>query len=228
MRDKYQPKKEEEQKKENNENKEEEKKLENNDNKESKEEEPKIIFKKDTQSSGSSLNFTELIKDFSPKEETIINQGTKSDFKIIVNNENENDANINIHNIDNNKSISDDNDDGDKNYFSNDDKYEENEEGEEKVEEIDIKMENNDRLNELKNKIQFLKKQISQLLGEEKYKYIMEICSAGIKDTDQDEVNEKIEKFIKENSNENNKEKFYDITQLFISECQYYKMQKSL
>ena len=226
MRDKYQPKKEEEQKKENIENKEEEKKLTNNENNENREEEQKIIFKKDTQSSGSSLNFTELIKDFSPKDETIINAGTKSDFKIIVNNEN--DININIQNIDNNKSISDDNDDGDKNYFSNDDKYEENEDGEEKVEEIDIKNENNDKLNELKNKIQFLKKEISQLLGEEKYKYIMEICSAGIKDTDQDEVNEKIEKFIKENSNENNKEKFYDITQLFISECQYYKMQKSL
>ena len=227
LRDKYQPKKEEDEKKENNENKEEEKKLENNDNNK-EEEEPKLIFKKDTQSSGSSINFTELIKDFSPKEETIINQGTKSDFKIIVNNEDENDVKLNIHNIDNNKSISDENDDGDKNYFSNDDKYEENEEGEEKVEEIDIKMENNDKLNELRNKIQFLKKQISQLLGEEKYKYIMEICTAGIKDIDQDEVNEKIEKFIKENSNENNKEKFYDITQLFISECQYYKMQKSL
>ena len=143
-----------------------------------------------------------------------------------------------MENIDNNKTISDDdnNDSDDKNYFSNDDKYEENEDEEEKIKEIDLNNEKEDdekiavkdELSELRKKIDNLKKEISKLIGEEKYKYIMEICSAGIEGTKQEEVNDIIENFIKENSNNENKEKIYDIPLLFILECQYYKMQKKL
>ena len=213
QRDKYQPKKEEENKKETK------------------------IKKDEFIDSGSSLNFTELIQDFSKKDDTINHNGTKSEFNIIVNNEQDDQkANINIENVDNNESISDNSNTDDKNYFSNDDKYEENEDGEEKVKEIDMnkeieEKENNEykiELCEQKNKIENLKKKISELIGEEKYKYIMDICSAGIKDRKQEEVNEIIEKFIKDNSNDENKEKFYDISLLFILECQYYKMQKNI
>ena len=139
-----------------------------------------------------------------------------------------------MENIDNNKSMSDDSDTDDKKNYSNDDKYEDNENEEEKVKEIDIiteidnkeKNTNKEELKDLKNKIDNLKKEISKLLGEEKYKYIMDIFSPGIEGKKQEEVNDIIENFIKENSNDKNKEKFYDISLLFILECQYYKMQK--
>ena len=189
--------------------------------------------------SENSLNFTELINDFSQNVETTVNSNnnTKLDFKVIVNNEEDKTINNkNLENIDNNKSMSDDSDTDDKKNYSNDDKYEDNENEEEKVKEIDIiteidnkeKNTNKEELKDLKNKIDNLKKEISKLLGEEKYKYIMDIFSPGIEGKKQEEVNDIIENFIKENSNDKNKEKFYDISLLFILECQYYKMQKSL
>ena len=217
QRDKYQPKKEEEQNKK------------------------EIEIKKDEfKDSGSSLNFTELIKDFSKKDDTMVNNNfndTKNCFEVIVNNEEEEKGNIKIENIDNNESISEDNEPDIKNNLSNDDKYEENEDEDEVegVKEIVINIENDEKnqklkeeLKEKKSKIEKLKKELSKLLGEEKYKYIIDICSAGVTEENTEEINSKIEKFIKENSNDNNREKFYDIFLLFISECQYYKMQKSL
>ena len=229
LKDKFQPIKIEEQ----NKKEEEDKKKEN--------EIPKDI----TQNTSSSLNFTELIQDFSKKDETLINGGTKTFYVIENNEENNNDDNkdikFNIQNIDNNESITDDSNSDDKNFYSNDDKYEknetseENEDGEEKVKEIDInneqneieKEETNEEINILKNRIKNLKNEISKLIGEEKYKYIMEICSMGVKGINQEDVCEKIENFIKENSNNENKEKFYNISLLFISECQLYKLQNA-
>ena len=229
LKDKFQPIKIEEQ----NKKEEEDKKKEN--------EIPKDV----TQNTSSSLNFTELIQDFSKKDETLINGGTKTFYVIENNEENNNDDNkdikFNIQNIDNNESITDDSNSDDKNFYSNDDKYEknesseENEDGEEKVKEIDInneqneieKEETNEEINILKNRIKNLKNEISKLIGEEKYKYIMEICSMGVKGINQEDVCEKIENFIKENSNNENKEKFYNISLLFISECQLYKLQNA-
>ena len=229
LKDKFQPIKIEEQ----NKKEEEDKKKEN--------EIPKDV----TQNTSSSLNFTELIQDFSKKDETLINCGTKTFYVIENNDENNNDdnkdINFNIQNIDNNESITDDSNSDDKNFYSNDDKYEknesseENEDGEEKVKEIDInneqneieKEETNEEINILKNRIKNLKNEISKLIGEEKYKYIMEICSMGVKGINQEDVCEKIENFIKENSNNENKEKFYNISLLFISECQLYKLQNA-
>ena len=229
LKDKFQPIKIEEQ----NKKEEEDKKKEN--------EIPKDI----TQNTSSSLNFTELIQDFSKKDETLINGGTKTFYVIENNEENNNDDNkdikFNIQNIDNNESITDDSNSDDKDFYSNDDKYEknesseENEDGEEKVKEIDInneqneieKEETNEEINILKNRIKNLKNEISKLIGEEKYKYIMEICSMGVKGINQEDVCEKIENFIKENSNNENKEKFYNISLLFISECQLYKLQNA-
>ena len=229
LKDKFQPIKIEEQ----NKKEEEDKKKEN--------EIPKDV----TQNTSSSLNFTELIQDFSKKDETLINGGTKTFYVIENNDENNNDdnkdINFNIQNIDNNESITDDSNSDDKNFYSNDDKYEknesseENEDGEEKVKEIDInneenkieKEETNEEINILKNRIKNLKNEISKLIGEEKYKYIMEICSMGVKGINQEDVCEKIENFIKENSNNENKEKFYNISLLFISECQLYKLQNA-
>ena len=229
LKDKFQPIKIEEQ----NKKEEEDKKKEN--------EIPKDI----TQNTSSSLNFTELIQDFSKKDETLINGGTKTFYVIENNEENNNDDNkdikFNIQNIDNNESITDDSNSDDKNFYSNDDKYEknesseENEDGEEKVKEIDInneqneieKEETNEEINILKNRIKNLKNEISKLIGEEKYKYIMEICSMGVKNINKEDVSNKIENFIKENSNNENKEKFYNISLLFISECQLYKLQNA-
>ena len=196
------------------------------------------IKKDEFKDSQSSLNFTEIINDFSANVETTINSNnnTKNDFKIIVNNEEDKKTNKILENIDNNKSISDDNnsESDNKDYFSDDDKYEENENEEEKIKEIDInnekeddeKNESKDELSELKKKIDNLKKEISKLLGEEKYNYIIDICSAGIEGTNQEVVDEIIENFIKENSTAENKEKIYEISLLFILECKYYKMQK--
>ena len=229
--------------------KEKENKIEQENKKEENE-----IKKTDFKDTYSSLNFTELIQDFSKKDDTLINAGTKSEFVIENNDENNNefnieknkDINLNIQNLDNNESISNDSysDNDEKKYHSNDDKYEENESleekesDEEKVKEIDginniekekEKNEMNDELNNLKKRIEDLKKDIPKLIGEEKYKYIMEIFSTGIKDINQEEVSEKIENFIKENSNDKNKEQFYNtISLLFILECQLYNKQKPL
>ena len=203
----------------------------------------KDITKDITQNTISSLNFTELINDFSKPNETNINMGTKSDFIIEsneeINNNDDKTVNLIIQNIDNNESISDDNNSDDKNYYSNDDKYEKNESGEENddgdenvkvdinIEQNEKEEETNDELNNLKNRIEVLKKEISKLLGEEKYKYIMEICSMGVKNLNQKDVSNKIENFIKENSNNENKEQLYKISLLFILECELYNMQNS-
>ena len=199
--------------------------------------------------------FNELLSEFDSKKDATINdfkiinnneENKKNDFNIIENN---NDKNQKLKNIDNNKSMSSEEEEKDKNkYFSDNDKSNnesENEE-EEKVMEIDEANENDEEnidienieeektnlKNELekdKSKIDFLKKNISQLIGEEKYKYVMEILSIGIKDdSKQEEVNDKIDKFIKENTNQDNEEKLYDIFSLFISEFQYYKRKEKL
>ena len=201
-----------------------------------------IEVKKDEfKESGSSLNFTEIINDFAKDIETTVNSNNnKLDFQVIVNNEEEQKTNKNLENIDNNESISDVSEDDDKKNYSNDDKYEDNDDEEENakeiVKEIDTNVEKdvnekhifNEELNDLKNRIDNLKKEISNLIGEEKYKYIYEIYSTGIEGKNPEEVTEIIENFIKENSNDENKEKFYDVMKLFLLECQYYKMQKSL
>ena len=101
-----------------------------------------------------------------------------------------------------------------------------NEENEEE-EKINMKKE----LDQLKERIDYLKEDIPKLIGEEKFKNILEIYSVGIKDeSKQAEVNEKIENFIKENKFENKSddEKLYNIFSLFILECQYYKKEKEL
>ena len=57
----------------------------------------------------------------------------------------------------------------------------------------------------------------------------MEVLSIGIKDDSKlEDVNDQIDKFIKENTNPDNKEKIYDIYSLFISERQYYKRKEKL
>ena len=188
------------------------------------------ITKETTQNTEGSLNLAQLITDFSKNAEETINNATLNEFKIIENNEGIKDDNMNIQNIDNNKSISDESDNEDKNYFSDDDKYEDEEE---KVKEINImkdkdeeeKKKLEDELNQDKEKIEKLKKEIAKLIGEEKYKYIMEICSSGIKDKKQEEAAELLEKFINENCNEENKEKIFEIQLLFNLELQYYKKQ---
>ena len=205
-----------------------------------------IEIKKDEfKDSGSSLNFTEIINDYAKDIETTVNSNNnnnnnKLDFQVIVNNEEEQKTNKNLENIDNNESISDVSEDDDKKNYSNDDKYEDNDDEEENakeiVKEIDTNVEKdvnekhifNEELNDLKNRKDNLKKEISNLIGEEKYKYIYEIYSTGIEGKNPEEVTEIIENFIKENSNDENKEKFYDVMKLFLLECQYYKMQKSL
>ena len=53
--------------------------------------------------------------------------------------------------------------------------------------------------------------------------------SSGIEDdSKQEEINEKVEQFIKGNCTDNNEEKMYDILSLFILECQYKKKQEQL
>ena len=214
----------------------------NNENKEIKKEIEET--QNNTLKSENSINFTEKIhiQDFIKEDESLINMGTKSEFIIVNNDENEGDnyniENIeNIENIDNNKSMSEDNDESNKNYLSNDDKEEdEDSEEEEKVKEIEITIEKDEKdknkikekLNGFESKIELSKKEILNLIGEEKYKYLMEIVSSGIKDNKQEEVNNKIENFINENSNDNNKEQIYNIFLLFILECQYYKIQNEL
>ena len=57
----------------------------------------------------------------------------------------------------------------------------------------------------------------------------MKISSEGIKNNKkQEEVNDKIENFIKENIKGSNEEQLYNILSLFILEYQLYKKQKNL
>ena len=89
-----------------------------------------------------------------------------------------------------------------------------------------------EELDILKAKINSLKEDLPKLIGEEKYQYIMNIFSNGIKDdSKKEEVNEQIGKFIKENSVDNNNsfnENLYNIYSLFILECQFNKKEKEL
>jgi hypothetical protein len=198
-------------------------------------------------------DFNELISDFDEqqKEETNDFKIVDNDFKIIDNNIGEDKVQIIKRNIDNNISASSDDEiNSNKENFSEDDKSNEENSNEdeyekEKVIEID---ENNDNveetiiitnsqmkekknlmteLKELKQKIDKLKENISKLIGDEKFKYIINLCSKGVKDNSQNEM-VKIEEFINNNSVNDNKEKFYDIIQLFILECQYNKKKLDL
>ena len=89
-----------------------------------------------------------------------------------------------------------------------------------------------DEINILKAKINSLKEDLPKLIGEDKYQYIMNIFSNGIKDdSKKEEVNEQIDKFIKENSVDNNNsfnQNLYNIYSLFILECQLNKKEKEL
>ena len=170
--------------------------------------------------------FNELLSDFDSQKDATVN-----DFKIINNNIEKN--------IDNNKSLSSEDEKDENKYFSDNDKSNNESDNEEEVkvteiiqnkENIEEKKNNlkND-LQEIKAKIDRLKESITKLISEEKYKYIMEMCSIGIKDDKkQEEVNDKIEEFIQENCENGNEEKMYDILSLFILQCQYYKKQEQL
>ena len=192
--------------------------------------------------------FNDLLSDFDTKKDATIN-----DFRIIDNN-NEVNKNEKLNNIDNNNSISSDEEEKDDNkYFSDNDNKsneedEDRDEEEEKVTEIggnndnaqenvtDFNNDNNEEekanlkrdLKILKDIIDGLKEELPKLIGDEKYKYVMEIVSNGVKDSQQEEVNEKIEKFIKENTKNDNEEQLYNIFKLFILEGQYYKKQELL
>jgi hypothetical protein len=181
---------------------------------------------------------------------TIINNN--DEFKIEDNNGGNKGKNIIERNLDNNKSISseDDMDNGNKCLSENDKSNEDsdNEEEKENVVEIDEKNDNGGdsaaiksniiedkkknlrkELKEQKEKIDKLKEAIPKLIGEEKYNYIMELCSIGVRDNSkQEEMNDKIEQFVKDNCVNGNEEKMCDIYQLFIFECQYYKKQEQL
>ena len=186
-------------------------------------------------------DFQNLLSDFDPKKDT-----TLVDFKIINNEENNEKTENIVKNIDNNESISSEEEENQNKCLSDNDKLSDdsgNGEDEEKCyeigannkeEEIDSNNKEEEKTNlkndldKLKDKINILKENISKLIGEEKYNYIMEILSVGIKDNNkQEEVNDKIEKFIKENNQNINEEKLYDILHLFILECQYYKKKEN-
>ena len=181
---------------------------------------------------------------------TIINNN--DEFKI-ENNNIENMEKILIQrNLDNNKSISseDEVDNANKCFSENDKSNEEseNEDVKEEVVEIDEKNDkggdtatiksniNEDKkkslikeLKDSKKEIDSLKEAIPKLIGEEKYKYIIELCSIGVRDNSkQEEMNDKIEQFIKDNCVNGNEEQMYSIYKLFIFECQYYKRQEQL
>ena len=232
-RDQYQP--QSKQKEEKKEQKEEEKKTDNNVNKFEIEGSLPLMQTKE---------FNDLLSDFDTKKDVTIN-----DFKIIDNN-NEEIKEEKGKNIDNNKSISSGEEEKDNNkYFSDDDKSNEEEDAEEvkKVVEIDNnenaeenivldkdEIEENKanlkkELESTKNDIDRLKEELPKIIGEEKYEYVMKIVSIGAKDgSKQEEVNEKIVQFIKDNIKNNNEEKLFDIMKLFILECQYYKKQEML
>ena len=181
---------------------------------------------------------------------TIINNN--DEFKIENNNGGNKGKNIIERNLDNNKSISseDEVDNGNKCLSENDKSNEESENEDEKEEVVEIDEKNANgkdtvtiktnitedkkkkiikELKEQKEKIDKLKEAIPKLIGEEKYNYIMELCSIGVRDNSkQEEMNDKIEQFVKDNCVNGNEEKMCDIYQLFIFECQYYKKQEQL
>ena len=232
-RDQYQP--QSKQKEEKKEQKEEEKKTDNNVNKFEIEGSLPLMQTKE---------FNDLLSDFDTKKDVTIN-----DFKIIDNN-NEEIKEEKGKNIDNNKSISSGEQEKDNNkYFSDDDKSNEEEDAEE-VEKV-VEIDNNENAEEnivadkeeieenkanlkkelesTKKDIDRLKEELPKIIGEEKYEYVMKIVSIGAKDgSKQEEVNEKIVQFIKDNIKNNNEEKLFDIMKLFILECQYYKKQEML
>jgi serine/threonine protein kinase len=232
-RDQYQP--QSKQKEEKKEQKEEEKKTDNNVNKFEIEGSLPLMQTKE---------FNDLLSDFDTKKDVTIN-----DFKIIDNN-NEEIKEEKGKNIDNNKSISSGEEEKDNNkYFSDDDKANEEEDAEE-VEKV-VEIDNNENAEEnivadkeeieenkanlkkelesTKKDIDRLKEELPKIIGEEKYEYVMKIVSIGAKDgSKQEEVNEKIVQFIKDNIKNNNEEKLFDIMKLFILECQYYKKQEML
>jgi len=201
-------------------------------------------------------DFNELISDFDEqqKEETNETNDFKivdNDFKIIDNNIGEDKVQIIKRNIDNNVSVSSEDEiNCNKENFSEDNKSNEecsNEDEYEKEKVIEID-ENNDNveetiiitnsqmkekkhlmeeLKEFKQKIDKLKENISKLIGDEKFKYIMKLCSTGVNDDSQNKM-VKIEEFINNNCVNENKEKLCDIMQLFILECQYNKKKSDL
>lgn len=176
------------------------------------------------------------------------------EFKIEDNNGGNKEKNIIDRNLDNNKSISseDEMDNTNKclseNDKSNEDSDNDNENDKENVVEIDEKNDiwcdnatiktniNEDKkknlrkeLKEQKEKLDKLKEAITKLIGQENYKYIMELCSIGVRDiSKQEEMNDKIMQFINDNCVKGNEGQMYDILQLFILECQYYKKQEQL
>lgn len=178
-----------------------------------------------------------------------------SDFTIITINNEEVQQIKNIENIDNNKSLSSCEEDEKGNEIVQEDSVEESDNAEEKEtvtainnekeeqmndDNIDTEKDNNENneeekaglakeLEELKVKIENLKEKILKLIGKEKYDYIMKISSEGVKDNNKkEEVNDKIEQFIKENTKDGNMEELFDIFQLFIFECQFYKKQENI
>ena len=181
---------------------------------------------------------------------TIINNN--DEFKIEDNNGGNKEKNIIERNLDNNKSISSEDEmDNTNKCFSENDKSNEdsdNENDKENVVEIDEKNDiwgdnatiktniNEDKkknlrkeLKEQKEKLDKLKEAITKLIGQENYKYIMELCSIGVRDiSKQEEMNDKIMQFINDNCVKGNEGQMYDILQLFILECQYYKKQEQL
>ena len=177
--------------------------------------------------------FNELISDFASQKDATVN----ADFKIINNVDDKKEGNV-----DDNKSVDSGEEKNDDNkYFSDNEDNGDNSKEETRVTKIGddsdneeenkaVKKENltND-LKEIKAKIDILKNNILKLIGEEKYKQINELMYSGIEDdSKQEEINEKIEQFIKGNCTDNNEEKMYDILSLFILECQYKKKQEQL
>ena len=190
-----------------------------------------------------SNDFNELINDFIDKKDK-----TNHDFVIIDNNKEKNQNNNLVKNIDNNIEMSSDEEiDNQNNYLSDDDRKNESDNDNEEETVVEIPGSNEKPLPEITNinnnnekdnlkkdldlmklKIEEYKAEIPKLIGEEKYKYILDICSIGIKDGNkQEEVNERIEKFIEENRKDGNEEQLHNIYALFILECQYYKKLES-
>jgi len=221
-RDNYQPKKEnKEEKSQNKENQEEKIIISSSNNPNNPKAEDSLPLMKTNE-------FNELISDFASQKDATVN----SNFKIINNVEDKNEGNVS-----DNKSVDSGEEKDDNKYISdNEDNGEETTtvtkvgDDSENEEEKETKKENLKKdLQEIKAKIELLKGNILKLLGEEKYKNAKELMSSGIEDdSKQEEANEKVEQFIKDNCNDNNEEKMYDILSLFILECQYKKKQEQL
>ena len=96
-----------------------------------------------------------------------------------------------------------------------------------------IEDENENLENELektKKLINNLKEDIVKLIGEEKFQQAVNIYTIGIKDDSQKEkVIEDLNSFVERNSSKNcDKEKIYNILQIFLLECEYYKKKEQL